>query len=352
MKRDNRKLLNKVLAVAVTACLVFMSVPATALADLAAGGSAEGASDASTAQSAALKDKAATSDQSASDSSARGESQVQGEAPAAQPADASDAASKDAASSDSSTKAAADSADPAQSATSEAALPSDLTTFDLVEIEPVSREELTAMLAASPAVGRPPSLLAGEGTTAPDYPEELDGTKIEQISVEWITRDTVEDGDDSRLSLIPSNDEPFNVRMRLNMALSGEHDYEAGDIQITIPKSIFETRDGKPTGKLTLSVPEAPDSRATFNYTDMGDYYLLTNTRKLAAATSAMFEFTMKDIVPHTIVDGMPNDNEPGYDKTYATAPFEGTVQVTTYLGNTVAKSSNQIDCVVDTSEK
>ena len=351
MKRDNRKLLNKVLAVAVTACLVFMSVPATAVADLAAGGSAEGTSGASTAQSAALKDKAATSDQGASDASAQGESQAQGEAPAAQPADASDAASKDAASSDSSTKAAADSADPAQSATFESVLPSDLTTFDLVEIEPVSREELTAMLAASPAVA-PPSLLAGEGTTAPDYPEELDGTKIEQISVEWITRDTVEDGDDSRLSLIPSNDEPFNVRMRLNMALSGEHDYEAGDIQITIPKSIFETRDGKPTGKLTLSVPEAPDSRATFNYTDMGDYYLLTNTRKLAAATSAMFEFTMKDIVPHTIVDGMPNDNEPGYDKTYATAPFEGTVQVTTYLGNTVAKSSNQIDCVVDTSEK
>ena len=351
MKRDNRKLLNKVLAVAVTACLVFMSVPATALADLTAGGSAEGTSGASTAQSAALKDKAAASDQGASDASAQGESQAQEETSAAQPADASDAASKDVASSDSSAKVAADSADPAQSATSEAALPSDLTTFDLVEIEPVSREELTAMLAASPAAA-PPSLLAGEGTTAPDYPEELDGTKIEQISVEWITRDTVEDGDNSRLSLAPSNDEPFNVRMRLNLALSGEHDYEAGDIQITIPKSIFETRDGKPTGKLTLSVPEAPDSRATFNYTDMGDYYLLTNTRKLAAATSAMFEFTMKDIVPHTIVDGMPNDNEPGYDKTYATAPFEGTVQVTTYLGNTVAKSSNQIDCVVDTSEK
>ena len=351
MKRDNRKLLNKVLAVAVAACLVFMSVPATAVADLAAGGSAEGTSGASTAQSAALKDKAATSDQGASDASAQGESRAQGEAPAAQPADASDAASKDAASSDSSTKAAADSADPAQSATSEAALPSDLTTFDLVEIEPVSREELTAMLAASPAAA-PPSLLAGEGATVPEYPEELDGTKIEQISVEWITRDTVEDGDSSRLSLTPSNDEPFNVRMRLNLALSGEHDYEAGDIQITIPKSIFETRDGKPTGKLTLSVPEAPDSRATFNYTDMGDYYLLTNTRKLAAATSAMFEFTMKDIIPHTIVDGMPGDNEPGYDKAYATAPFEGTVQVTTYLGNTVAKSSNQIDCVVDTSEK
>ena len=128
--------------------------------------------------------------------------------------------------------------------------------------------------------------------------------------------------------------------MRLKMTLSGEHDYEAGDIQVTVPKSIFKTRDGKATGTLSLSVPEAPDSRALFNYTDMGDCYLLTNTRKLSAATMAMFEFTLKDLVPHTIVDGVK------------TAPFEGTVQVTTHLGNTISKSSNQIYCTIDTKEE
>ena len=332
MKRKNGQLLNKVLAVALSASLVFTLTPSTAIADLSAGGSADASSSAPvSSQAAAPQD----------DSLSTG-AQADG------PNDASmGAASPDAASGSE----VAPAADSTQPTASEAALPSDLTTFDLVEIEPVSREELTAMLAASPAAASP-SLLAGEGATVPEYPEELDGTKVEQISVEWITRDTVEDGDNSRLSLIPGDDEPFNVRMRLNMALSGEHDYEAGDIQVSVPKSIFETRDGKAAGTLLLSVPEAPDARATFNYTDMGDYYLLTNTRKLAAATSAMFEFTIKDIIPHTIVDGMPNDNEPGYDKAYATAPFEGTVQVTTYLGNTVAKSSNQIDCVIDTSEK
>ena len=332
MKRKNGQLLNKVLAVALSASLVFTLTPSTAIADLSAGGSADASSSAPVSSQAAAPQDDPLSTGAQADS----------------PNDASmGAASPDAVSGSE----AAPAGNITQPTASEAALPSDLTTFDLVEIEPVSREELTAMLAASPAAA-PPSLLAGEGATVPEYPEELDGTKVEQISVEWITRDTVEDGDNSRLSLAPSNDEPFNVRMRLNMALSGEHDYEAGDIQVSVPKSIFETRDGKAAGTLLLSVPEAPDARATFNYTDMGDYYLLTNTRKLAAATSAMFEFTIKDIIPHTIVDGMPNDNEPGYDKAYATAPFEGTVQVTTYLGNTVAKSSNQIDCVVDTSEK
>ena len=212
---------------------------------------------------------------------------------------------------------------------------SDLTKLDLVEVDPVSREDLTNMLSSAPA-DAPRSLLS-EKDAAAAIPSELDGSKIEGISVEWITSDN---GNKSQLSLVPNNDDEFSVRMRLNMALSGEHDYEAGDIQVTVPKSIFETRDGKATGTLSLSVPEAPDSRALFNYTDMGDCYLLTNTRKLSAATMAMFEFTLKDLVPHTIVDGVK------------TAPFEGTVQVTTHLGNTISKSSNQIDCTIDTKEE
>lgn len=210
---------------------------------------------------------------------------------------------------------------------------SDLTKLDLVEVDPVSREDLTNMLSSAPR-----SLLSEKDAAAAAIPSELDGSKIEGISVEWITSDTMKDK--SRLSLVPDNDDEFSVRMRLNMALSGEHDYEAGDIQVTVPKSIFKTRDGKATGTLSLSVPEAPDSRALFNYTDMGDCYLLTNTRKLSAATMAMFEFTLKDLVPHTIVDGVK------------TAPFEGTVQVTTHLGNTISMSSNQIYCTIDTAEE
>ena len=34
---------------------------------------------------------------------------------------------------------------------------------------------------------------------------------------------------------VAGEDDPFDVRMRLNLALSGEHDYEAGDIQVADP---------------------------------------------------------------------------------------------------------------------
>lgn len=352
MKRNNGKLLNKALAIAVTASLVLSLTPAAAIAEF----SGEGQRDMPSSTDSSAADNEIHLESSDAATSGSGDA-PQGDAPSssenAQPSASSSGAqtegSQEASSSASLGNASASSE--GSGAASEEQLLSDLTKLDLVEVDPVSREDLTNMLSSAPAYA-PRSLLSEKDAAAAAIPSELDGSKIEGISVEWITSDTKEDGDGSRLSLVPDNDDEFSVRMRLNMALSGEHDYEAGDIQVTVPKSIFETRDGKATGTLSLSVPEAPDSRALFNYTDMGDCYLLTNTRKLSAATMAMFEFTLKDLVPHTIVDGVKEDNVSGNDKVYTSAPFEGTVQVTTHLGNTISMPSNQIDCTIDTAEK
>lgn len=340
MKRNNGKLLNKALAVAVTASLVLSLTPAAAIAEF----SGEGQRDIPSSTDSSAADNEIHLESPDAATSGSGDA-AQGDAPSSSE-NAQSSASSSSAQTEGSQEAPSSASPGNASASSEGSgaaseeqLLSDLTKLDLVEVDPVSREDLTNMLSSAPAYALR-SLLSEKDAAAAAIPSELDGSKIEGISVEWITSDTTEDGDDSRLSLVPNNDDEFSVRMRLNMALSGEHDYEAGDIQVTVPKSIFETRDGKATGTLSLSVPEAPDSRALFNYTDMGDCYLLTNTRKLSAATIAMFEFTLKDLVPHTIVDGV------------VTAPFEGTVQVTTHLGNTISMSSNQIDCTIDTAEK
>ena len=338
MKRNNGKLLNKALAIAVTASLVLSLTPAAAIAEF----SGEGQRDIPSSTDSSAADNEIHLESSDAATSGSGDA-AQGDAPSSSE-NAQSSASSSSAQTEGSQEASSSASSGNASASSEGSgdaseepLLSDLTKLDLVEVDPVSREDLTNMLSSAPA-DAPRSLLSEKDAAAAAIPSELDGSKIEGISVEWITSDTMKDK--SRLSLVPDNDDEFSVRMRLNMALSGEHDYEAGDIQVTVPKSIFETRDGKATGTLSLSVPEAPDSRALFNYTDMGDCYLLTNTRKLSAATIAMFEFTLKDLVPHTIVDGV------------ATAPFEGTVQVTTHLGNTISMSSNQIDCTIDTAEK
>lgn len=338
MKRNNGKLLNKALAIAVTASLVLSLTPAAAIAEF----SGEGQRDIPSSTDSSAADNEIHLESPDAATSGSGDA-AQGDAPSSSE-NAQSSASSSSAQTEGSQEASSSASPGNASASSEGSgaaseeqLLSDLTKLDLVEVDPVSREDLTNMLSSAPA-DAPRSLLSEKDAAAAAIPSELDGSKIEGISVEWITSDTMKDK--SRLSLVPDNDDEFSVRMRLNMALSGEHDYEAGDIQVTVPKSIFETRDGKATGTLSLSVPEAPDSRALFNYTDMGDCYLLTNTRKLSAATIAMFEFTLKDLVPHTIVDGV------------ASAPFEGTVQVTTHLGNTISMSSNQIDCTIDTAEE
>ena len=129
--------------------------------------------------------------------------------------------------------------------------------------------------------------------------------------------------------------------MRMNVAFSGQRDYEPGTMRLTVPKSIFAYRDGSAAGTMTTSVPEAPDTRALFSYMELDDTYVLTNTRKLTAATSAMFEFTVRDIIPH-LMDGSATVNSD---------PFWVTANVTTHDGHLLGKTSNEIDATFDTSE-
>lgn len=178
----------------------------------------------------------------------------------------------------------------------------------------------------------------GSGDRATE-PSEADGTKIERVSVEWITGNAGQ----GKLTVAPSTDDPQDVRMRMNVAFSGQHDYDPGTMRLTVPKSIFTYRDGSIAGSMTTSVPEAPDTRALFSYVELDDSYVLTNTRKLSAATSAMFEFTIHDIVPHQMV---------GNPSAYTSDPFWAKANVTTAQGTVLGLKSNEIKASFDTSEK
>ena len=178
----------------------------------------------------------------------------------------------------------------------------------------------------------------GSGDRATE-PSEADGTKIERVSVEWITGNAGQ----GKLTVAPSTDDPQDVRMRMNVAFSGQHDYDPGTMRLTVPKSIFAYRDGSVAGSMTTSVPEAPDTRALFSYVELDDSYVLTNTRKLSAATSAMFEFTIHDIVPHQMV---------GNPSAYTSDPFWAKANVTTAQGTVLGLKSNEIKASFDTLEK
>ena len=130
---------------------------------------------------------------------------------------------------------------------------------------------------------------------------EADGTKIESISSSWI----YSNNKDGLLSLDWYNNEEQYVRFRTSYSLSGQHDYDPGMIQITIPKYIFKDRDGKVYGKMSLGVPELPGGDSEFAYYDTGDEYILINVKKIKAASQGFFEGSIKSLIP--ILTYFPN---------------------------------------------
>lgn len=171
-------------------------------------------------------------------------------------------------------------------------------------------------------------------------PRSGDGTNIEMIAVKWLTQDSVDNEDPALLYRKPAADEQQSVRLQINYALSGEHNYEPGDVTITIPAHMFETRAGKATGSITIPYPADPSTRADFNWKKVGDTYVLTNTKKMSAATKGYIQIAFSGMMPHDMVDMEES------------LPFDAYIQVTTHKGNTLALRSNALTAQFDTEAK
>ena len=173
-----------------------------------------------------------------------------------------------------------------------------------------------------------------------DVPRQGDGTNIENITAKWLTTDTVDNGDAGFLYYKPEGDSSFDIRLQVNYALSGEHNYEPGDITITIPESIISTRNGKPAGEIILPFPEDPSTKADFNWKIVDGNYVFTNTKRMSAATKGYFQVGIAELVPHTLVDMEVSEY------------FDAYIEVTTHKGNTIALRSNKLNAQFDTEAK
>lgn len=204
----------------------------------------------------------------------------------------------------------------------------DITSDDLqtlTEAPEITREAMMQLRNQEPVV------LLDESNAPANVPEntwEGDGTSIENIQVSWI--DAGDAASDRTMDLTDGSNAPFEVRMRVDLQLSGQNNYAEGDIQIRIPKTMLKDRNDNPMGVMSLSVPEDPDKRATFAFTDMGEYYLLTNTRSLPANTVAYFEFTLRNHTPSSIVSNKTSE------------VFKPAVSVRTQNGNTLTREPDQ----------
>lgn len=178
------------------------------------------------------------------------------------------------------------------------------------------------------------------GEDEEDVPRQGDGSNIEYISAKWITGDSVTNDDDSLLYYKPESDNPFDVRLQFNYALSGEHNYEPGDIVITIPENIIKTRSGKYAGHVILPYPEEPSTKSDFNWKLVNGNYVLTNTKRMSAATKGYIQVGFDELIPHELVDMEVSED------------FDAYIEVTTHKGNTIALRSNKLSAQFDTEAR
>jgi len=177
-------------------------------------------------------------------------------------------------------------------------------------------------------------------------PSEADGTYIEDtFKAEWVTNDTVDNGDPDLLYVKPGDDSVQSVKLRVSYALSGEHNYNPGDITITVPAKIFRNRYtslNAPAkyGTMVMPYPEDPSTEKNYNWTLEGDHYIIKNTRVLSAATSGFVEFMIAGLTPSMLRDMEESD------------PFSAYIQVLTHEGNTIARQSNELTAQFDTEAK
>lgn len=175
----------------------------------------------------------------------------------------------------------------------------------------------------------------------PDVPRQLDGSFIENITVEWVTEDSDgDDGDASRLYVRPPNNNPFRVRAVVDYALSGEHDYGEGDVSIRIPARVFVNRDGSDGQTWVYPYPQETSASDDFMWSYSGDEIVFTNTHTLPAASKGYIELDMTNIVPSAQVDMA------------LTEPLWARIEVSTHRGNLIGLSSEEIYAQVDTEER
>ncbi|MGI6046193.1 MAG: InlB B-repeat-containing protein, partial [Eggerthellaceae bacterium] len=171
-----------------------------------------------------------------------------------------------------------------------------------------------------------------------------DGNSIDSLSIQWITSDTINDGSDSNLYLVPNDNSKQTLTAQIDFSLSGEHDYAPGTIQVKIPAYIFKDRSGKTHGNLVLPLAESPSTLTDFNWSYIDDseggYYILSNTRSMSAVTQVAMQLAYENITPSEIID-----NE-------VSSQLNAEVSLVTVAGNTLKRSSSNLTAQINTYER
>jgi|GEM_PF-6710459 len=174
----------------------------------------------------------------------------------------------------------------------------------------------------------------------PLHPRSGDGTDIEGFSISWKTEDTVDNNDPALLYIKPEKDETQMVRLTVRYSLSGSFDYEPETVRIKLPATLFNGRNGEVLGEVSIPYDEWPSTKKEWNWQLVDGYYILTNTRKMDAATKGFFDISFIELVPHTLIDM----------KEYG--PYTASIELVNHAGNVLGLYSDDLYAQFDTEAK
>ena len=171
-------------------------------------------------------------------------------------------------------------------------------------------------------------------------PDTIGENKIERISLQWITKDN--DSDEDCLNNVYKDNKTKSISFSIIYALSGKGNYDIGKLNIVLPKTIFKNRNGEKIGDIEFAIPKLPDRNDNFAYQETEDSYIITNTKKISAATSGGIECRIYNLTPSEIKD---------IATPYISEPIFANLEIETNKG-TIGKKSNILKSTIDTDTK
>ena len=167
---------------------------------------------------------------------------------------------------------------------------------------------------------------------------EADGNKIDSFETFWRTDNGKVKGN---RTLVWHDNGKQSLAYSMNYALSGKQPYEPGTIVIRVPKTIFSDRSGRPMGYMSFGVPQAPDRNACFAYTETDTEYVISNVKRLSAASSGYIEATVHGITPSEVKDLVTG---------YKSKQLVPVIEITTVKGTQLSAEAPALSANVDTS--
>ena len=141
------------------------------------------------------------------------------------------------------------------------------------------------------------ALIIGINSVLPLSAGYAESSQIRSAKIEWITPDSLSDGQTNRLFIRKhSDDSETSMQFQINAVLTGQEPHEPGSVRILFPRQIWHERstyyaDGAVMsagyGGMTFSVPDAPSENSLWHWEEAenGQYAIVND-----AAIDAVYD--------------------------------------------------------------